>query len=926
MNAHLFQMVGPQKGSALGIIVALVGLTMPGYAADAARAQLDLNGTWEFRLDAANAGLSEKWYASGGRFPDSITVPGCWQAQGIGEPSGNLRHQYAGTAWYRRKVAVPESWRGKAVKLRIGGAHRRTTLFVNGIEVGGHDGFSAPFAMDVSSAIRPGQENDIVLRIENPPAVIDESPDKQKPVLPTGMLNYIASWGGIYGGVGLEAVPPSRVESVLITSDVAQQRVSFRVTVNGVGNAARMSLRVSVPGAQAVTRKLSEGSADSVVDVPVPNAPLWSPDDPQLLTAAIQLLEGGREIDRMEQRFGFRQVSTEQNVLLLNGIPLYLRGYGDDNVEVLTGFPPSSRAVFIERLKLAKSFGFNAVRFHSMTPPPEYFQAADEVGMLVMAELPAAYTQYFFAHRDFLKRELAGVLTACRNHPSLLSLAFGNEFNLHWLKTDADRASFLKSIAEFHKTARELAPGTLIMSNDGFDMRPTDMVSLSRGAPADRPTVRHEFGQYYCSLPDIGLIHRFTGVIAPDWLEAKKKWITANSLEEIYPTYLRNSQKLQQLGRKYQIERVRANGRVTGYHYWLIVDYPGGTGEGDSWEEGWFDYFWNPKGITPAEGREINNPVLLMLDAGVDNRTLWAGEQKRVGLLVSNYGSNAIRNGRVSWELLDGGTRIAGADLAGVNAALGAVSKIGDVMVDAGSLTTPKKLDLVLKLDTGHGTYQNRWNFWAYPRTRVGSPVIPVVSTIRLAALNRAYPWLQTDPAKLTPTSLLITDTLDAGALSHLHSGGRVWLMLRQGPERRGTDFFPAAGGAFGTLVQDHPALRGFAHENFCDLQFYNLIHGAAPLPLDTWPAETKPIVGALRTTSEFLSKTKNLSRVAYAVEANVAGGKLLITTLRLRENFDEAYPEAITLTNSFLQYATGNAFRPQLTMSETALDRLVSE
>ena len=101
-----------------------------------------------------------------------------------------------------------------------------------------------------------------------------------------------------------------------------------------------------------------------------------------------------------------RQLTTQGNVLLLNGKPLYLRGYGDDNIEVLTGFPPLAREVYLERLKQARSFGFNAVRFHSMTPPEEFFHAADEVGLLVMAELPAAYTQYVLPHRAFLRKEL----------------------------------------------------------------------------------------------------------------------------------------------------------------------------------------------------------------------------------------------------------------------------------------------------------------------------------------------------------------------------------------------------------------------------------------------------------------------------------------------------------------------------------------
>ena len=87
------------------------------------------------RLDPENAGEAGRWYAGAVQFPQSINVPGSWQAQGVGEPSGNLRHHYAGVAWYRRTVGVPGAWRDQVVRLRIGGVHRRAKVFVNGTAV-----------------------------------------------------------------------------------------------------------------------------------------------------------------------------------------------------------------------------------------------------------------------------------------------------------------------------------------------------------------------------------------------------------------------------------------------------------------------------------------------------------------------------------------------------------------------------------------------------------------------------------------------------------------------------------------------------------------------------------------------------------------------------------------------------------------------
>src|SRR5690606_23360665 len=131
-----------------------------------------------------------------------------------------------------------------------------------------------------------------------------------------------------------------------------------------------------------------------------------------------------------------------------------------------------------------------------------------------------------------------------------------------------------------------------------------------------------------------------------------------------------------------------------------------------------------------------------------------------------------------------------------------------------------------------------------------------------------------------------------------LREGGRVWLMAERGTMRARSEvaFFPAAGGALGTLVQQHPALEGFPHDGFGHLQFFNLMDGAVPLSLDAWDTSFEPIVGGIRTTAGFLSKTKNLSRVGYVFEAKVGKGRLLVSSLRFREHLDEAYPEAIHL------------------------------
>jgi beta-galactosidase len=922
----------PSIWAPIAVILLFCVLPVPG-AESAPRPQIDLNGTWEFRLDPEGRGSREGWATRAAGFEERIQVPGVWQAQGFGKPSGILRHHYTGEAWYRRVVAVPSDWAGRKVWLRVGGVVRRASVYVNGQLVGEHEGFSSPFSLDVSEAVRPGSQNVITFLVANPGEDVTESPDKQRSSQVTGMFTYIGNWGGIYGKVHLEATHPTWIDEVAIRPDVAGRRAVFQVAVNSRSGSAlaqgKILVSVGRETAESPLRISSSGSIEPVeVALPLPNARLWSPEDPHLHTATIRLVENGQQRDQVEERFGMREITTRGDQLLLNGKPLYLRGYGDDNIEVLTGVPPADKEVHLKRLRVARSYGFNAVRFHSKTPIREYFQAADEAGMLVMAELPVAYTMHFLPHKEQLKREMGRILRSFRNHPSFLSLALGNEFNLNWLKSEEERKEFLNTVAEFYRYGKSIDPTRLILSNDGYVMRPTDMHSLFRDAPGDVPSVRHEFGSYYCSLPDVSLIDQFTGVIVPTWLREKKAWVERRGLSQRYPTYLLNSQRLQHFGQKYQIEAARKLPEFTGYHYWLIVDFPGGTGEGDSWEEGWLDYFWRPKVTTPEQGQELNSPVLLMINKGPGERTLWNDEQRLIEVTVSNYGERDIRGGVLSWKLHSEGKQVGEGRLQNIQAPLGKLSNIGSFRIGPDTGPDAQKLQLVVELTDGSATYTNRWDFWTFPRnSRLQSSPVAVVSDVRWHSLRRLYPFIvDADQAAEKKPAVWITSRLDSRAMEVLKSGGRVLLLADRDQFQRSGDahFFPASGGAQGTMVRQHPALQGFPHQGYFDLQFFNLMEGGWNFAIDDFPNEFEPIAGSIRTTSSFLSKQKELSRTGYLFEANVEGGGLLVSTLAVREHLDEAYPEAVFLFDRLLRYVSGPQFKPAGSLSSEQLKRLL--
>lgn len=894
---------------------------------------LNLDGTWQFQLDPEDTGVAEGWFAAPGRITGRIQVPGCWQAQGFGAPLGVQRHYYEGAAWYARQVQVPAGWQGKKIFLLIGGAFTYTTAWVNGLPVGSHEGFSTPFHLDVTAEMKPGAENRIALRVAN---VRDALRPMRRDLgqrdtsEPTGALNYGALWGGIYRGVSLEARNAARIEHTAISTTIGKPMARLAVTLRNNSasllDAASLEVRIAPPGGAEIGRgsatlRLAAGTSQVIeVAVSAPAAKLWSPESPQLYQAVITLGQGGRVLDEQRQTFGFREVRAEATRLLLNGKPVYLRGYGDDSAEVLTGAPPADKQTYLRRMRAAKELGFNAVRFHSTTPTGECFEAADETGLLVLAELPVVYQEYLLPHKDFLRNELLRIIRAYRNHPSWFLFTLGNEFGLHRIPDQRGKEVFLQTVDEFVRLAKSANPGLLVSSNTGYLVPPLDVAIPYQGFSLDKPNLKHEYGGYRCTLPDPSLIPKYTGVFEPLWLEREKKWIDAAGFGPAWQQYLESSRRLYANGVKANIEKLRSLPEFTGYFYWLINDFPGGTPEGPEWNWGWLDPFFEPKAVTTAEGREWNSAVLPLISTGIDSRTFWMEDGKTLPVLISNYGGSAISGAKLEWELRRGETRLAAGVFDLPPLPEGAVTAAGNIRIAAEPLAEASQFELIATVRARSGSFTNRWKLWGFPRHGLMRTAdVGVVSLVKSASLRRYFPFVRERSAADPPGGVLIASSFEQRVVEFLRAGGRVLLLAEPGRFGGRISYFPDPGGALGIpLPANHPMLGGFPQAGFADLQFYNLLERATEMAS---PAGVQPVISGVRLMRG--AGTNNLSRVLFAYEAKAGAGKLLVTSFNIRPNLDDAVPEAVYLLDRMLRYVTGSAFQPTATLSDTSIDEI---
>ena len=251
---------------------------------------------------------------------------------------------------------------GKHQRLRFGRVMYHTKGWLNGEYLGEHiDGY-LPFSFDITGKLtRP--ENHLVLRVDNRPRI---------EWLPAAKQIEWVQYGGVLQPVVLESRNPTAINNVAIR---AVPRGSGAVLACSVEIEAHqelrdLSLRVRAAGReQALTLGAHAGEARRhEVALKLEHADAWSPDSPNLQELEVTLEQGGRPLDRVQQRFGVRSIEARGRQLLLNGRPLLIRGV--NRYDEYGRFGPNPPREFVmEELRLMKRTGINLIRSHYPQAP-----------------------------------------------------------------------------------------------------------------------------------------------------------------------------------------------------------------------------------------------------------------------------------------------------------------------------------------------------------------------------------------------------------------------------------------------------------------------------------------------------------------------------------------------------------------------------
>jgi len=422
-----------------------------------ARPWQNLNGPWKFDFDPNDIGLQEKWFESH-TFAKQINVPFPWQS----ELSGIHDVDYNGVAWYEREISIPAD-AGPRIILTFGAIDWAATVWINGKEVVQHEGGYVPFSADITEHVTPGESARVTVRVV----------DNTDPDLPTGkQIGWYTRTGGIWQTVYLESRGPSEIRPVHIIPDIDAGTALFRVPIRAHAEGKYDVAIRAVCGDRVHTYRqsanLSQGDNTLGIELPVPDAALWTPDTPSLYETELQLLRDGEVMDVVQTYFGMRKVSrgtyggSNHEYILLNNKPIYLRGalHQSFNPKGIYTHPDDA---FIKRdYELAKSLGLNMIRIHIKVEEPRALYWADKLGILIMADTPNWWKKSDRSRKAWEETMLAQ-FERDFNHPSIFSWVL---FNETWGIGDQgyDRNT-QEWVREMYLKAKQLDPTRLIEDN-----------------------------------------------------------------------------------------------------------------------------------------------------------------------------------------------------------------------------------------------------------------------------------------------------------------------------------------------------------------------------------------------------------------------------------------------------------------------------
>lgn len=395
------------------------------------RTHTSLNGRWNYIIDPYEMGyydyrhtpFDQSESGKGGFYDDrkqkdkndwveydfdlspTLNIPGDWNSQ------AEKLSLYEGTIWLRQKFnADPKN--GKKYFLYFGAVNYEAHVYLNGKKLGMHKGGFTPFQFDVTGKLNKG-ENFVVVKADN------KRFQDEIPTVNTDWWNY----GGITRDVLLAELPATYIEDYKV--QLAKGNMSMMegfIQLAGTDKVQNITINIPEAGIKQMVKTDSAGRVNFKFSIKKLN--YWSPENPKLYTVEIESLT-----DKISDKIGFRTIETKGQDILLNGKSIFLRGIAMHDEDPLIPGRLRGEGDMRMMLQWAKELNCNYVRLAHYPHNEQMIRLADEMGILVWAEVPVYWTISWQNQATYnnAQKQLTDLIDRDKNRASVIIWSIGNE-------------------------------------------------------------------------------------------------------------------------------------------------------------------------------------------------------------------------------------------------------------------------------------------------------------------------------------------------------------------------------------------------------------------------------------------------------------------------------------------------------------------
>ena len=405
-------------GSILAGATVASGLPAPAQTA-AGRIVLPINRKWRFRSTASAAARERD-------FDDS-------QFANVTVPHTNLRvpwhsfdeKSYEFVSVYRRRFRLPAEARGRRVFVDFEGVMTASTVWLNGVLLGEYKGGFTPFSFELTPHVDFDRENVLAVEVDS-----SERPD----IPPFGNEVDYLTFGGIYREVSLRIVSPTYIENIFAQpKDVLSKKPTLDVQCflasDLKSSAAAFTLEAALydgdkqlaKTSQAVPAWNDEGLKPLTLHLEnLGDIALWDLRSPKLYRVEVRLLRGSERLDHDSRRIGFREARFTPQGFSLNGTVIKLRGLDRHQTFPWVGQAMPGRVQRRDAVILRRNLHCNIVRTSHYPQSRHFLDACDEIGLLVLEEIPGWQHIGDLAWQDISVDNVRRMIGRDWNHPSII--------------------------------------------------------------------------------------------------------------------------------------------------------------------------------------------------------------------------------------------------------------------------------------------------------------------------------------------------------------------------------------------------------------------------------------------------------------------------------------------------------------------------